>query len=656
MEKSSLLKESFLCNLIKFIGSIFCQLPYGLNLKIGRVIGLLGFWFLPKKRSVIESNLRIVFPSLDRKEILRMTKEVFKNFTCNFIDLLRFPKIKNEGFQEIGVIEGYENFDLALASGKGAILLAVHSGSWELASLVSSMKHPYSVIANEQQKAPALNEMLNDYRRLAGAKVIPPGTATRDIIRAIQNNEIVCLVLDQGGKDGTPVKLFGKTASMSTGAVRLALKYQTPICPGWIHRRKDGKQIIKFFPPVVLTPSGNEQKDVFDNTQRFAKFYEDLLRDHPTEYMWFYKVYKYSTELDILIIDDGKTGHLRQSQAIAEDLRIALEKKGKDVRITTVGVEFKNRWLLKIFPLYCFFAQYLVFLRTEAILEVVLKEKSYKSLLSLKPDYIVSCASQGAGINFILSRLSSIKAVHVLKPGLLKWKWFFLGIVPEHDMPQEIQSNSLVLTKLALNLITPQYLENQEKQITIRYPHLKLSVRNKVGLLLGGNTKGVNFDIHQIRFLIKKLKEAAFHYNLDLLVTTSRRTPKDIDEMIIKELREFERCSLLIIANENNIPEAVGGILSLSDYLIVSGESISMVSEAIASGKKTIVFSPIGQYPLSPLTKYDYFVLGLNQQGYLLASSIKDISESINQIMNQKIIRKVIDDKKNILQAMESLV
>ena len=97
-----------------------------------------------------------------------------------------------------------------------------------------------------------------------------------------------------------------------------------------------------------------------------------------------------------------------------------------------------------------------------------------------------------------------------------------------------------------------------------------------------------------------QIKEAALHYNADILMTTSRRTPSAIEQIILKELKNFERCSLCIIANQRNIPEAVGGILGLSDLVIVSGESISMVSEALSSGKRTIVFSPHGEYSDAP--------------------------------------------------------
>ena len=652
-----MLSESFLCKSLKFLGAIFCRLPSWLNLAIARSVGFLGYYFLPKKRSVIESNLKVAFPGKDSREIRLMTKEVLKNFASSFIDLLCLPKIKKEGYQKTVIVEGLENFKQALDLGRGCILLAVHSGSWELASLVSSMgDYPYSVVANEQQKAPQLNELLNEYRRMAGAKVIPPGTATRDIIRALYNNEIVCLVLDQGGKDGVPVEFFGKTAAMSTGAIRLGIKYQTPICPGWIYRREDGKQVIKFFSPLLLNFSGNEQKDIFEHTQKITRFYENLLREHPLEYMWFYKIYKYTTQAEVLILDDAKTGHLRQSQAVSEDLKFILQKKDKKIQIKTVAVEFKNLWLEKAFALYCFFAQVFIFLRTECVLKFFLKEDSFKKLSSFKPDYIISCGSKVAGVSFILSRLWSIKTIHILKPGILDLHWFSLLIFPEHDKAGVKSSSKVVFTKGALNLITSDYLKEQEERLLLRYSHLKTSVRTKLGVLLGGNAKGVTFDLQQIRFLIKKLKEAAQHYNIDLLVTTSRRTPADIDEMIIKELRRFERCPLLIVANEINIPEVVGGILALSDFLVVSGESISMVSEAVSSGKKTIVFSPVGQYSNNPSTKYDRFVLGLNQQRYLLACSIKDISVALDQALSQKISTKTIDDHHVILKAIEGIL
>src|SRR5208283_1949948 len=97
-----------------------------------------------------------------------------------------------------------------------------------------------------------LDKMLNEYRTIAGAHVITTGVATKEIIRAMQNNEVVSLVLDQGGKTGLVVPFLGKTASMSTGAIRLALKYGCAVCPVWIERHRNGKHLLQIFPAMSL--------------------------------------------------------------------------------------------------------------------------------------------------------------------------------------------------------------------------------------------------------------------------------------------------------------------------------------------------------------------------------------------------------------------
>lgn len=650
--------ESFLCSLIKFLSGIFNGLPYRFNLFLARRIGFILYFCLNKKRNVVESNLKTAFcDRLSPSEIRSLSREVFKNFVCSCMDLLTLHKIKAQGFEKVVTLEGRENIEQAMSKGNGCILLAVHSGSWELASLVGSMcNYPYNVVANEQSKTPMLDELLNDYRRLAGAKVIPSKTATRDIIRALQNKEIVSLVLDQGGKDGIPVEFLGKTASMSTGAIRLGLKYQTPICLVWIERKNDNKQVLKVFPQLQLEVSGDLEKDVIVNTQKAVRYFEGLLRAHPSEGLWFYKIYKYSNQADVLVLDDGKTGHLRQSQGVSESIRILLEKNHKQARLKTVTIAFKSNFHQKMLVLYCFIAQIFSVLRKEQVLKIFVKEECYKSLINIKPDYVISCGSQLASISFLLSRLWSVKSIHVLKPGILNWRWFSLIVLPEHDKPKTEPSTPLVLTKAALNLIAPQYLKEQQEKLLLRYSHLKNNVRSKIGILIGGNTKGVTFDAVQIRLLIRQIKEASEHFNMDLLVTTSRRTPPEVDQLVIKELRNFNRCSLLIIPNESNIPEAVGGILALSDIVIVSGESISMVSEAVSSGKRTIVFAPNGQYSSHSYNKYERFVLNLNSQGYLFACAIKDISNTITQVMSRKISVKSIDDRLKLFEGLQGIM
>jgi KDO2-lipid IV(A) lauroyltransferase len=666
MATNNSFKESCLPAVLKGLGVVLRALPFGVAIALARAFGAAGYYFLPAKRRVAYGNIKTAFGGKrSPEEIDRIVKRTFQGLACSFVDFLWLPKIKRLGSDRFVTQHGMENIRAAVGRGKGVILLALHSGSWELANIVgSSWGYPYNMVANEQPKTPALSIVVNEYRRVTGAKLLAPGAAIRGVVKALRANEIVTLVLDQGGKHGIPVPFLGKTASMSTGAVRLALKYGAALVPAWIIRGPDGHHDLRLFPAMDLVVTGHMEQDIMTNTHAAVKLIEALIDDCPDQYLWFYKVYKYTTQHKTMILDDGKTGHLRQSQAAACALASVLRERGKEMQEVVVPVVFKSRWARKIGSVFTGLSQFVPFLRNERWLRFFLTRESYRMLLSHKPDSVISCGSTTGGINFICAASNQAKSISILKGGLINRERFDLSILPRHDRPAGKIRGRCVFTKAASNLITPQYLKAQEAGLLAGYPHLKANARLKIGVLIGGDTKGVTYDAGVIRQLLGQLKEAAGHFNAELLVTTSRRTPADVDALVARDLKGFEYCALCVIANKQNVPQAVGGILSLSDIMIVSGESVSMVSEALSSGKKTIVFAPQGTYGStssprggpSAKNKYDRFVLDLSNEGYLMAVSVKEISAALNDMVLNKFSAKVIDDQGVVRKALEEIV
>jgi len=269
-------KKSFQYALIKIAAQFLIILPMGVSLNLGRTLGWMGYYLLPKKRKVVYANLKTVFSSTHSLSQIRdLSKSVFINFIQTVVEFLCLPKITRQGLDNFVEIQGKENIDHALAHGKGVIFLAIHSGSWELASVVGGVtKGPYHVVANDQSKIPQLDKMLNEYRTIAGAHVITAGVATKEIIKSLQRNEIVSLALDQGGKTGVVVPFLGKTASMSTGAMRLALRYGCAVCPVWIERCGNGKHLLRVFPAMSMSVTGDLGKDISVNVAKAANHFE----------------------------------------------------------------------------------------------------------------------------------------------------------------------------------------------------------------------------------------------------------------------------------------------------------------------------------------------------------------------------------------------
>jgi len=200
------------------------------------------------------------------------------------------------------------------------------------------------------------------------------------------------------------VDLFGKPASMSSGAVRLALKYDVSICPAWITRQASGTHVLEFFPAIALSKSGEIERDIQSNVQQATAVFEALLRKHPQEYLWFYKVYKYSTQAKVLLLTDDQAESSEETTAKLDSLTDSLSKQGKKVEQVSVRVVFQSRWTQEGFKVYALLAHFLGCLRNEDCLKLFLTADSYANLMKVKADHVVSSGKRLAAVNWILAQ------------------------------------------------------------------------------------------------------------------------------------------------------------------------------------------------------------------------------------------------------------
>ncbi len=641
--------NSIIYCVVKFFSCLMMILPMGVCLFVGRMVGHIGYMTSAKRKRIAYQNLRIAFCATKTDaEIRKILKETYIHFGQNIVELLRLPIFIKEGIRRRVTVIGEEHFTEALARKKGVIFLSIHSGNWELSSLVGSMAgYPYNLIANPQSRNSMVDELLNSYRKAAGCKIINPGEGTREILRRLKSNEVVSLVADQGGQEGVLVDFFGRKASMSTGAVRLAQKYGIAICLVDIFRKSDGSHCLVVDPPLELVKTGKtQQEDLQINLQIIVSKFEEKIKQHPHEYMWYYKIWKYTNSAHILILDDGRTGHLRQSQSLAKILSQKLELKGKQAVVHTVRVAFLGDFFRRLSGLLSFLSQWFGSLKSLGVLKCLLDRPTIKALTAVYADFIISCGSTVSEVNYLTGGFYPAKKLVILKPGVLPYRCFDFVVLPDHDATAaDKTSPRMAVTRAALNLVDDAYMAEQKQLLLSRYSHLKKSHRTKIGILMGGNTKNIEFTESVIKMVIHQVKEVAIELNADILLTTSRRTPENIEQLIWREFKKFDHCVLLISAVNADVPEAVGGILGLSDCVLVSGESISMVSEAISSGKKTVVFNVNSNESKHQLNKYEQFVENLSEQGYIAVSSPKGISKALYNVLSNKMYLKPLTDR-----------
>jgi len=595
MNKDSVIDYSS-CILFKGLGAFLRHLPIGFNLFWGRRLGDFLYCFDLKHKAIVYSNIKRALGSrLTPAQVRRLTYEFYQSFGQNLIELFFIPLVDKEYIHKYISFQGLDFIEEAFKEGKGVILLAVHAGSWELSNVIcADLGFKFNLLVRDQ-RYPRLNEWLNKNRIQRGCKIIQRKNQTRYLVEALKNNESVGMTIDQGGKTGAIVKFFGKAASMATGAVRLALKYNSVVLPSYYTRVKGPyiKTIIR--PPFKVKKTGDSEKDIRDNVQELIRIFEKDIEKYAKDYLWSYRIWKYTTEKNILILSDEKAGHLRQSQAAANIVSRSLQDKGVVSKIDTVEIKFKNSYAKKALMFSSGFSGKYQCQGCLWCLRAFLQKENYQTLMSITPDIIISCGSSVACVNYILSRENNAKSLVIMRPSFFSTRRFDLVIMPRHDHPPK--RKNVLATEGALNLVDKEYLGDHSQKL-IKSSGSKLYLQSLyIGLLIGGDAKGFHLTKQVLWEVIQQAKLASEKLGAGILATTSRRTSKELEELIKKELGNDPRCKLLVIANENNIPEAIGGILGLSQFVIASAESIAMISEAISSQKYVLVFNPSQKSP-----------------------------------------------------------
>jgi len=636
--------------LLRTLGPLLRTLPYRLILVLGSLLGEVFYAFDLKHRVVAHSNIKTAFSgTLSTCRLRRLTKQFYKAFGQNLFEIFLIPLIDQAYIRKYVTIEGRENIEAGFKKGKGVIFVAVHAGSWELSNIIcANLGIPFNLFVREQ-KLPRLEKILNFYRGQKGCRFIQRENQTRQLIQVLRSNESVAMTIDQGGRAGTLVDFFDKEASMSSGAVRLALKYGYSLIPVFPVRIKG--PYIKFIVDreFELKRSGDPGKDIRDNLQGLVHVFEEHIRKYPQEYLWTYKSWKYSREREILILTDGKTGHLRQAQALSGIITRSLNRLGISSRARSVVVKTKNRLSGYLLVLSGFLSGKYICQGCLLCLKVFLDPQAYADIAAKKFDFIISCGSSAAAVNYLLAKDNQARSLVIMRPSAMDMNKFDLVVLPKHDDPP--RRKNVAVIEGALNLIDDEYLEEESLRLKEQAGIILDPAKPCVGLLLGGDARGFNMSEAQVRESICQIKTLLEKIDGQVLVSTSRRTQAAVEELVRKEFSGYPRAKAVIIANQKNYPASVGGILGLSQMVVISAESISMVSEAVSSKKYVFVFGVDGLKK-----RHRSFLDNFVSKGYIYLKSPEELSQAMYDVWSAKPGIAIIKDNAVVEEAVGRLL
>jgi Kdo2-lipid IVA lauroyltransferase/acyltransferase len=250
---------------------------------------------MPKMRKTAEFNLRLAFPEWSEAQRRGVLKKMARNLGWMAVEFARLPKYTAQNIENVVVLDGHENFLAGRSRGKGVIYLTGHIGAWELSSYAHALYgFPLQYMARPLDNLP-LDRMVNRYRGGSGNKPIFKNEAARTMLRVLKEAGTVGILADQNTmpEEGIFVDFFGKSACTTTGIARVALHTDAAVVPGfafWDDNLR--KYRLRFEPPVELMRTGDDERDIAENTQRFAKVIEEIIRKYPDQWVWIHARWK----------------------------------------------------------------------------------------------------------------------------------------------------------------------------------------------------------------------------------------------------------------------------------------------------------------------------------------------------------------------------
>lgn len=271
----------------------------------------------------------------------------------------------------------------------------------------------------------------------------------------------------------------------------------------------------------------------------------------------------------IWALSDGRAGNARQALAMAD-------------AVAAIGAESVREIVLHPRAPWSWLAPRLV-PRSDAAFGPALP-----AALAEPPRLATGCGRQAALATRWL-RGRGVKTVQVLDPRIDPAHWDLL-VAPGHD---RLRGANVITSLGALNPVDDAWLAQARED----FAAFATLPRPRTAILLGGGSRHVRFERMAFEVLACRLEAALARDGGSVLLTTSRRTPRELVDVLAHRYDETpgivwrgapDPCPTHVRSESNPYP----GLLAWADRIVCSPDSVNMISEACATRVPVHVFDP----------------------------------------------------------------
>jgi len=246
---------------------------------VGRILAGL----LPSSKTAIK-NLRRIYPHMGQAQRRDIILQMWENLGRVIFEYPHLQKLSRDHT----VIQGQEI--LAQYQDKPAILFAAHLGNWEIGPMACFLQTGF--VTHSLYRAPNnpyVDRLLQKIRSASGAlRNIPKSrTSARPMLKALQDNQHLGILIDQKYNEGIKSDFMGHAAMTSTAFIELARKMDCALIPFRMRRSGGINFEIIIEPPLDIT--GRETEDILNECHDKLGAW---INEAPEQWLWLHNRWK----------------------------------------------------------------------------------------------------------------------------------------------------------------------------------------------------------------------------------------------------------------------------------------------------------------------------------------------------------------------------
>jgi len=205
-------------------------------------------------------------------------------------------------------------------------------------------------------------------------------------------------------------------------------------------------------------------------------------------------------------------------------------------------------------------------------------ENNFKLIKKYNFKYLITTGKKLSGVSVALKKIYGEKIIniHLQKPNFYS-KYFDILIAPEHD--NFYRQNNIIKIVGSLSPFNEIEIKKKNPLIEKKFKYFRSP---NVLVLLGGKSKRYTPNNTDYSKLLLEIKYAAKQISANVIICHSRRTPENV--LYLAELI-FSDFSNNFYISKKNEPNIYPSIVKICDYIIVTNDSVNMISEIASTTK-----------------------------------------------------------------------